>query len=386
MASIFPPTCHLPPVRHVGSYPINDLSKALTYLRRIYIPEVRGSRLRRSESAPSQCPSSEDLEGLDELRSDTFERSYAIKWLTTLISQSEQWSSDADTDADSKTREVLIQTAAALLAICSGTAAAGVLTRDFIFTPHSSTLSSSPIKVHIRDVPLDNSDYGSVGAQTWGGACILAEMIVDNASAFNLLPANTPTRVLELGAGTGLVSITIAKLLASSTPSPPVIDIVATDYYPSVLANLSHNILSNFPFSAPSTSISLSSHSLDWSLFPSLPTPPLELSTPFDLILGADIIYEPHHALWIKSCLTQLLRKPSGPKSPMFHLVIPLRSTHSSESQTVETVFGTTRTAVDTSNLDLRIISRETIICDARDGSAQDHVEYAYYRIGWCYN
>ena len=367
-------------MRHVGSYPIDDLSKALTYLRHLYIPEVRGSRRRRSKSGPGQSPSTE--EALDELRLDAFEQSYAIKWLTALISQ---WSSDADADADSRARESLIQTAAALLAICSGTAAAGILTRDFIFTPHSAP--SSPIKVHIRDVPLDNSDYGSVGAQTWGGACVLAEMVVDDPSAFNLLPFNAPVRVLELGAGTGLVSIIIAKLfLASPTPSPPATDIVATDYYPSVLANLSHNILSNFPSSPPSASISLSSHSLDWSLFPSLPTPP-ELSTPFDLILGADIIYEPHHAFWIKSCLARLLRKPNttpGPKSPMFHLVIPLRSTHSSESQTVETVFGTTKTDANTSNLDLRIISRETIICDARDGSAQEQVEYAYYRIGWC--
>lgn len=385
MASMLPPTCHLPPMRHVGSYPTNDLLKALTYLRHLYIPEVRGSRRRRPESGPRQSPSLE--EGLDELRSDAFEQSYAIKWLTALISQAERWSSDAGTDADSQARESLIQTAAALLAVCSGTAAAGVIIRDFIFTPHPPAPPSS-IKVHIRDVPLDNRDYGSVGAQTWGGACVLAEMIVDDPSAFNLLRANAPVRVLELGAGTGLVSITIAKLLLTSpTPSLPATDIVATDYYPSVLANLSHNILSNFPSSPPSASISLSSHPLDWSLFSSLPTPAPELSTPFDLILGADIIYEPDHALWIKSCLQRLLRKPnsaSGSNIPIFHLVIPLRSTHSSESLTVETIFGTTKTDADTSNLDLGIISRETIICDARDGSSQDQVEYAYYRIGWC--
>lgn len=31
--------------------------------------------------------------------------------------------------------------------------------------------------VALTDIPLDNHDYGSIGTQTWGGACVLAEMI-----------------------------------------------------------------------------------------------------------------------------------------------------------------------------------------------------------------
>ena len=63
----------------------------------------------------------------------------------------------------------------------------------------------------------------------------------------------------------------------------------------------------------------------------------------FDVILRADIIYESQHALWIKSCLTKLLRKPSStiPSdiSSTLHLVIHLRATHVVESNTNEQVF-----------------------------------------------
>jgi hypothetical protein len=60
--------------------------------------------------------------------------------------------------------------------------------------------------------------------------------------------------------------------------------------------------------------------------------------------------------------------------------VIPLRATHAMESSTVESVF-VNRDRVG-GELKLRILSKETIVCDAgevRDGP----VEYAYYKIGW---
>ncbi|KAJ2929326.1 hypothetical protein H1R20_g7768, partial [Candolleomyces eurysporus] len=123
----------------------------------------------------------------DELRADTFELNYVVNWLTALISRSE------------------------------GTASAGTLHRTFRF-PCPSPLGTDPgdsdmgsyVTVSLRDVPLDIQDYGSVGAQTWGGAC-----------------------VLKLGAGTGLVSLVVTRIMtqfSSASSEEPKVEVVATEF------------------------------------------------------------------------------------------------------------------------------------------------------------
>lgn len=388
MPLILPPTSQLPQIQQIASHPLQDLSNGVKYLKLIYNPEVRGSRRHRSEEPTTVCH-------LADLRSDTFERSYAITWLTVLISQAESLYTNASEASSLQDRETLIQEAASLLAICSGTAAAGVIVRDFVFTVPYST-ESRKLEVHLTDVPLDNRDYCSVGAQTWGGACVLAEMIAGDPQRFGLLcggDSRKDLRILELGAGTGLVSLTVGKLIEHAPlQEARALDIVATDYHPSVLANLEYNIRSNFP---PSVSeqddktILISTHRLDWSSFATSSSPSHPFYKPFDIVLGADIIYEAQHAMWIKSCLEILLRKPTLNESgsgPRFHLVIPLRSTHSAESESVEKIFPSVEAVARQKgeNLELKIISRETFLCDAGDGFRGDQIEYAYYVVGWC--
>lgn len=396
MPSILPPTSQLPSIRQIASYPLKDLSDGVKYLKLIYNPEVRGSRRHRSTVEASEASTSlQDVCHLNNLRPDTFERSYAIKWLTVLISQAESWHAEAAGTSSLEDRETLIQEAASLLAICSGTAAAGIIVRDFVFTACYST-GSRKLNVHLTDVPLDNGDYSSVGAQTWGGACVLAETIVENPMRFGLLRNGGPQkdlRILELGAGTGLVSLTVGRLIEHAPLlEAPRVDIVATDYYPSVLANLGSNVQSNFPASSTSEqvgkAIRISTHSLDWSLFAATSPPSSPFYKPFDLVLGADIVYEVQHASWIKSCLEMLLRKPTPNESrpgPQFHLVIPLRSTHSVESDTVESVFPNTKeiSRQKGETMELGITGKETFVCDAGDGLRTDQIEYAYYVIEW---
>jgi hypothetical protein len=213
--------------------------------------------------------------------------------------------------------------------------------------------------------------------------------------------------------------------------------LIATDHYPPVLENLASNIATNFPSHAQQSNdpISFTSHHLDWSHFsstyatgnPTAATPPKPFDEPFDVIFGADIIYELDHASWIKSCLSVLLRKPDNPAAShdeidintnsldsAFHLVIPLRSTHFKESQTVELVFpfseyyrqgvGGVSGARDEAppatvcgfgkdaygTLEMCVLSKEVIICEAEDGEGEDDggdgedvVTYLYYKIGW---
>ncbi|KAG6824514.1 hypothetical protein H0H93_001957, partial [Arthromyces matolae] len=164
-----PPTSKLPPIRRISSYPLDDLRETLSYLRRVYSPQIRGSR-RYTRNIPLDINGLIDEEiGLDELRADAFERSFTITWLTSLVSMTGEWDSTLDANDDYiQDWESLIQDAASLLALCSGPAGAGAITRDFVF--HLGPTMERTFNVHIQDIALNNEDFASVGAQTWGGA------------------------------------------------------------------------------------------------------------------------------------------------------------------------------------------------------------------------
>ena len=79
--AMLPPTSQLPPIRKLAAFSIDHLIGSVRYLRKIYNPQVRGIT-RRKDNLP--LPSA-GRDSLDELRTDSFERTYAIKWLTALI-------------------------------------------------------------------------------------------------------------------------------------------------------------------------------------------------------------------------------------------------------------------------------------------------------------
>ncbi|KAE9397148.1 hypothetical protein BT96DRAFT_884230 [Gymnopus androsaceus JB14] len=393
-----PPTSYLPPIKSLSSLAeTSRLQECLAYLRQIYVPNVRGSSRRRKRPKPKPSNGT-GSSSLAVLRRDPFERAYSLRWLSALIRLD---------------LPKIQEDAAALLAICAGTAAAGTIQRQFEFDLDQGR---SRIQIALNDVPLStnasNGDYfSSVGAQTWGGACVLAEEITNDPNVF--FPASTNAkakieeetfRVLELGAGTGLVSL-VARKVALEVKRK--MDIIATDYYPSVLDNLKANIETNFPTPSSHPHLAISSQFLDWSSSSSSDLG----ATKFDLILGADIIYEPLHASWIHAVVGNTLRRPSiiGGGGGLFHLVIPLRPSFAAESSTIEQVFHmalhdrtTTRTDTD---LGLVIFSKEIILCDAdsedehdaegsvgmadvgdEDGDEDGErnvVRYAYYVIGW---
>ena len=399
-----PPTVRLPAIKKIPSSPVKILTEAVAYLSEIYNPEIQGlhyiSRTqcslasgspvaaapRRKSNASIAQPANLEL---DSLRADSFEKAYAVQWLTVLVSQTDHLLDEANWES-------VVQHAAHLLAICAGAAAAGTRSRVFAFTPrhHNRDQATVPIRVQITDLPLDNQDYSSVGAQTWGGACLLADMIVNSPHDFGLQLSSkirTPLRILELGAGTGLVGLAVAKLLASSkTPS----ELVLTDFHPSVLDNLRQNVASNAPSSQ--SPVSMSVHSLDWSEFPSSRSHDPPFDRVFDTLYGADIIYELEHAQWIKSCVELLLRKPTSSdeaaEQPCFHLVIPLRSTHAAESHTVEEVFPfapSVRPALESPGPEapvprtLAIVAKEAIVCGDIWSDGSREVEYVHYTIAW---
>ncbi|KAJ7642049.1 hypothetical protein FB45DRAFT_901681 [Roridomyces roridus] len=379
-----PPSLRLPALRLLPTLSVSTLSECITYLSVLYTPPVRGSRILLGHEYKTATIDNDDE--LTTLRADGFERAYALRWLTYLLNNAHLISPDA-TDLDI---EPVLARAAALLANCSGGASAGTLTRNLSFP--SPEGGQTPLSISLRDIPLEN-DFASVGAQTWGGACVLAELIVTQPLTFHLAPptssldSHSPLRVLELGAGTGLAGLVFAKAAERLGRS---VELVCSDVYPSVLQNLGVNIAANFPSTTSTVAVSVSAAALDYSLSSSFApssvlAPPFE--APFDVILGADIIYEPPHAEWVRACVARLLAGPppssssSGSPDPEFHLVIPLRPTHTKESQSVEEAFGFSPSSESGASPRLCIRAKETIVCSGE--LPNEEVEYAYFRIGW---
>ncbi|KAL5494580.1 hypothetical protein ACEPAI_41 [Sanghuangporus weigelae] len=382
------PTARLPNSKSISVTPLADLRSCVDYLRFLYNPEVRGSKRRKGPAAGSmQSEENPDSDRVRALRADAFERAHAIRWLTSLVARGDDLASATETSSglrddgnENAVRERLIDDAAALLAACAGTAGSGRLSRSYAFGP---TPRGERVSLTLTDTPFENGDYSSVGAQTWGGACVMADMIFESPEQFDLpapgagenIDAEHAFRILELGAGTGLVGLAIIKLMELRNIRA---DVVLTDFYPSVLANLRSNVAVNSP-SSSGDRLRVFVPFLDWSTYASKSSSESEHLGSFDLIVGADIVYESEHAMWIKSCLEKLLRTNAH-----FHLVIPLRHTHTVESSTVEQVFGE-----EAPDKKFEIIHQERFSCDAHsDGDSRlmdrgDEVEYAYYKIGW---
>ncbi|KAI5997187.1 hypothetical protein EDC04DRAFT_2797600 [Pisolithus marmoratus] len=356
-----PPSSYLPPIAKIATYTSTQLLDALVSLKLLYNPEVRGSRRIRPNPTCNQGKLSIDVKwsGSDEdnniqlIRSDAFERSYAIRWLTALVARMEDLLSidDDDTQIESTVHpEILIQQAASLLAICAGVSAAGTVERVFSF----GSDEIGRIDVRVTDIPIENQDYGSVGAQT---------MIVDHPEH-----GKRPLRVLELGAGTGLVGLTAVKvLLASSAWRNRGATVVATDFYPSVVENLKANIDKNFP---GDLSDGTSHRYRPMSSLPKL------LSEPFDIVFGA-------------GHLPSAVCPSDSNSRATFHLVIPLRPTHVLEASSIEASFRWMDGVPREGGPELVIHAKETIFCEAYGGDGVegscDVVEYLYYRVGWSY-
>ncbi|KAF8748468.1 Lysine methyltransferase [Rhizoctonia solani] len=108
---------------------------------------------------------------------------------------------------------------------------------------------------------------------------------------------------------------------------------------------------------------------------------------PFDIIFGADVVYEISHIALVRGVVERLLRKPSyRPSSPpaYFHLIMPLRPTHADEANSVDMAFPRAEdvSLKHGSEEILAIIKTETYARSAGVGRA-DEVQYVHYCVGW---
>lgn len=454
------PTQRLPKLALLASASTADLKSALDNLKALYFPTETPYELSRQASkvlcnsptkpkaviasstrldgsatpVPDSGYASADEDEEDEedertqnentlsiLRLDPFERAYALKWLTGFVGRSDIWLSRVSSDDDESERDEVVEEAAKLInafsdGVLSSSSPAGDKTnrdesdngsivRSFSFL----VPAKSEITVHLNDAPLSSSDHTSVGLQSWGSSIILAERICADPAAFSILPTTPkstpdakPLRILELGAGTGLLSITASKIAELHSMR---MTVAATDYHPDVLTNLASNVATNAPSSCvpvpSSTTAIISVHKFDWE-HPDYRTPPFDAL--FDVILAADVVYYPLHAAWIKCCVEALLRKPglsSDRRLPahgdeererggVLWLMIPIRTTgrHEGMHRTVECVFsgalggGCLVAEGGEGRWELAILEMEVVA--RREGTGRaDESGYRLYKIGW---
>jgi len=376
------PTSSLPSLKSITIFSRSTVAAALINLRSLYWPSsVIGAAIRagkiphhKEERVPDSGYASAEEEGEEEeeeerlmiLRADPMERAFAIRWLTGFIVRSEEWvgaagGSEFEQEQAQAARVRVVEEAIALLALSADTQADGALSRDFSF----AIAGGGSIKIELKDEPYA-TDHESVGLQTWGSASVLADRICADPEKYLRLGGKITLRILELGAGTGLLSLVVGKL-----SSYPIIrdrgikvDVLATDYHPAVLKNLQGNIARNFPL----TDNIVRGDKLDW-----VDPPALDEDDKFDVILAADVIYDKRHGAWIKACAERMLRRSND---AIMWMIIPRRPTRTGEVEGVDEVFH----AIGTNSL--TIVESKNVARHTGVGRA-DECGYRLFEIGW---
>lgn len=340
-----------------------------------------------------------------------------MNWLSLVVKRGEEWIEEATQEEEKDLRSEIVDQAAGLIAHLSATSGkliqpffniayssesasyeavtkggGGEVDHDDTIVPRCGELTNScflfaeggailrplllptclaetepqtePLMITLNDALPSHLDPTSVGLQSWGSSIILARMIALDPIKFGV---NVPNqRILELGAGTGLLSL-VWKAMSERMENP--CDVIATDSHPTVLSNLERNIISNSAAVSPagsplvspslkpvnnppktsglsspsnpstprsggssssttsSSSLPVQAHKLDWSAvhssrafsaatnprnpIPTIMPPPFD--KPFHTLIAADVVYGPTHSTWLRSCVEQFLIKPDAP-------------------------------------------------------------------------
>ncbi|KAH8630861.1 hypothetical protein IG631_15438 [Alternaria alternata] len=385
--SCLPPSSSLPPIRSLLSASEGQVFAALRNLQALYCPvrlpiaitHPASKRERTSIASPPEPVDSgyaSQDEGEDDdndatpeevtaaLRADPFERTFAIQWLNSLLARSEEM------EIHDEVRERLVDDAGFVLSSLfeSTEEKEEALTRDFSFL----TSTGESVQVTLNDAPLSSTDHTAVGLQSWGASIVLSSMMCADPDRFGLTQgsATDGQRIVELGAGTGLVSLAVAKLLPAIGAAP--VSITATDYHPAVLENCNANIETNFPSNSYDTP-PVDTAILDWA------QPPVHMESVSNLLIASDVVYAPEHATWLRDCAAHLLAENGA-----FWLMVTVRKTGKFEGipDTVEAAFIPELCPKKDDGLTFKIL--ETEFVEKRRGIGRgDESGYNLYRIGW---
>jgi predicted nicotinamide N-methyase len=216
-------------------------------------------------------------------------------YLTSIVASSLDWIQDE------VIREEIWDAASIRLSERSGRTAMPAITRDFSVAPDLH------IQLHEPSLTGDN-----LGLKTWGSSLLLSKELPKLRSH---LATSRPIRLLELGAGTGLVGICAAIVWQA--------DVVLTDLA-EILPNLSSNIDLNRE-SIHSSHGSATARLLDWADAANSPTKEEEK---FEVIIAADPVYSPDHP---RMLVQAIMRWLSFGNDSRVIIGLPLRSHYANE-------------------------------------------------------
>ncbi|CAD6887806.1 unnamed protein product [Tilletia controversa] len=328
----------------------------------------------------------------DDRSGEEFEMRVVRNWLTGIVASDLDWlakDGDGDEQKVEERREEAVSRAAELLAVCAGKSASGPSRVRYNFATPSGTLS-----VRSQEATLTED---ALGGRTWGAAPLLLQHLLKDPDTRQSLSldspcrAGRPLRILEIGAGTGLVGLGLA-LARRKRPSNEMnkaedkidLQLVLTDHHPNVLANLTSNVALNGIETGSSTQV----RRLDWqavydaqagehtsstysskaqtlpvqsesSMDPTWLEPlPFEDGT-VDILIAADCVYDPLHPTWIRAVAEKYLRRPSSSttnsqhptreeEGGLMHMISPLRSTHAAEMTAIYHAFPSSKSSQGT--------------------------------------
>ncbi|KAF8323246.1 hypothetical protein DL93DRAFT_669277 [Clavulina sp. PMI_390] len=178
----------------------------------------------------------------------------------------------------------------------------------FYATPSSP---STPEKVTLLE-SRTTIEAGTTGMRTWKASLMLAEWLIAHPETVQ------GKHVLELGAGIGFLGILISKLQGGVAHS----SVTMSDVDENVLERNRHNVeLPPNVVEQPARVIQL-----DW--FDSLDQDTsltLQLNPPPDLIIGADIVFDPSLIEPLVETLWVLSKRPQGAVGPSITIALSVR-------------------------------------------------------------
>jgi predicted nicotinamide N-methyase len=168
------------------------------------------------------------------------------------------------------------------------------------------------LSIHLRQ-PSAAEIAGSIGGKLWDASLLMSSWLLENHAYFpQQRPGRRRPRILELGAGLGLVGLVVARALKA-------VDVTLSDYDTAVLRNLAQNIDLNFPpghDNPPQTALvdfrdfgkgELTPHSSSAEHGEGVERRIAPLRGTFDMLVASDIVYSESHTQ-LATVICSLLR------------------------------------------------------------------------------
>ncbi|KAL8635245.1 MAG: hypothetical protein Q9228_007245 [Teloschistes exilis] len=226
-------------------------------------------------------------------------------YLTSIVASKLAW-------IDEVTKEQIWEAASLRL---SERSAMRSLSRVFVI-PAPNRLGSVSITLHEPSLTADN-----LGHKTWLASFLLAKHVSSlkphlpalqiSEDDLNFESPLQPNRVIELGAGTGLVGLAIAAMFP--------VHVHLTDL-PEIVPNLRSNVVTSQAESKTSWKGKTTVGGLDWSQHAH--------GSEYDLVVVADPIYSPQHPAWLVNTIDSVLKRDEKARVV---IELPLREAYNTE-------------------------------------------------------